>query len=247
MKIHSAYRCAVTKHQCCAAVFKVTACLVLLCSCAKPADSSLVPLHLYLCIQDPPLHTAAVLQALCHHLQTPVQSPNTSALHLLVFCLPLLLCCCAKPADSSFVPLHLHLWRSTLHTDLQSPNTSALLHLLGLIACLVLLCCCAKPADSSFVPLHLHLWRSTLHTDLQSPNTSALLQLPSSLGLILVLRPFLLCCCAKPADSSLVLLDCLTYGDPLCHTAALCHCIYTNEDPLCIQVAVTKHQCSCSV
>ena len=54
-------------------------------------------------------------------------------------CCSVLLC---KQAGSSFVPLHLHLSNLTTHTDVQSPNTSAVQHSSGQNACLVALCCC---------------------------------------------------------------------------------------------------------
>ena len=58
-------RCAVTKHQRTAAVLGQNACFVALCCYLKAAESSLVPLHLHLCISS---------------WHAGVQSPNTNAL-----------------------------------------------------------------------------------------------------------------------------------------------------------------------
>ena len=99
MKIHTAYRCAFTIHQCTAAVFSVN-CLpcssVLLC---QPADSSLVPL-------------------LCHCLFTPMKIPTAytcaftihqcTAAVFRVNCLPCYSVLLCQPADSSLVPLFIY-------------------------------------------------------------------------------------------------------------------------------------------
>ena len=56
-----------------------------------------------------------------------LQTPNTNALQHCSgqnACL-VVLCRCAKQADSSLVPLHLHLSRFTLHTGVQPPGISA--------------------------------------------------------------------------------------------------------------------------
>ena len=117
--------------------------------------------------------------------------------------------------------MHIH----SLHTGVQSPNTSALLQCLGLAACLVLLCCCANQLTAALCHCLFTPMQSTLHTDLQSPYTSALLQ---CLGLPACL--VLLCCCANQL------------------TAALCHCLFT---PMKIHTAYrcafTIHQCTAAV
>ena len=130
----------------------LTACLVLLCCCAKPADSSLVPLFIYTYA----IHTAYRFAGTIHQCTAAV---------FRVTCLPwssVLLC---QPADSSLVALLCHClftpMQSTLHTDLQAPYTSALLQCLGLPACLGLLCCCANQLTAAlchclFTPMKIY-------------------------------------------------------------------------------------------
>ena len=125
-------------------------------------------------------------------------------------CCSVLLC---KQAGSSVVPLHLHLSRSALHTNVAITKHqcgAALFRAKCRLCGSVLLC---KQAGSSVVPLHLHLSRSAIHTGVQSLNTSAV-QNSSGQNAGFVA----LCCCANKL------------------AAVLCHCIYTYQNRLSTQV-----------
>ena len=102
------------------------------------------------------------------------------------------LCCCAKQAGSSLVPMHLYLSRLAFCTDVHSPDTNALQQSTGQNACHGVLCCCTKQAGSSLVPMHLYLSRLAFCTDVHSPDTNALQQSTGQNACHGVL-----CCCAK--------------------------------------------------
>ena len=227
--IHSANRCAVTKHQCPAAGFTAES---MPCCCAKPVDSSLVtPIHC--CSVQGNLHAllpcAAVqtqlTKALCHC--TYIHSANGCAVTkhqcpAAGFTAESMPCCCAKPVDSSLVtPIHCCSVQGNLPALLpcaavQNQLTKALCH-----------CTYSHSANRCAVTKH---------------------QCPAA-GFTAESMP---CCCAKPVDSSLVtpmhccsvqgnlhaLLPCAAVQNQL--TKALCHCIYIHSANRC---AVTKHQC----
>ena len=179
--IHSANRCAVTKHQCPAAGFTAES---MPCCCAKPVDSSLVtPIHCC-SVQGnlPALLPCAAVQtqltkALCHC--TYIHSANGCAVtkHQFPaagFTAESMPCCCAKPVDSSLVtPIHCCSVQGNLPALLpcaavQNQLTKALCHCTYIHSanrCAVtkhqcpaagftaesMPCCC----DKSLVPLHL--------------------------------------------------------------------------------------------
>lgn len=168
------------------------ACLMPLCRCAKQADSSVLPLHSHL-LRLATLNqcTAALFRATClpwcsvllckTRRQQSCASALTSIKIYLSFrcaitrhqctatgfcgqnaCLTSL-CCCAKQADNSPVPLHSLLSRLAIHRGVHSPF-NARQHCSGQNACLGQSCCCAKEVDSNLVPVHLHLSRFAIRT-----------------------------------------------------------------------------------
>ena len=128
IKFDYPHRCAITKHQCSAALFRAK-CMpcgsVLLC---KQADSSVDPIHLHL------LNFAI-------HTNFAINKHQCSAALFRAKCMP----CCSvllcKQAGSSFLPLHLHRPSVAFHTDVCSSTTGAVQHSSGQNACLVALCC----------------------------------------------------------------------------------------------------------
>ena len=152
MKIHFAYRCAVTKHQCTAAMFTVN-CLP--CSAVPNQLTAAFCIYTYedpLCIQ------------VCSH-QTPVHCCNVYGK------LPALFCCAAVPNQLT-AAFCIYTYEDPLCKQVCSHQTPV--HCCNVYGKLPALFCCAKPTDSSL--LHLHLRRPSLQTGVQPPNTSALLQ-----------------------------------------------------------------------
>ena len=154
---------------------------------------------------------------MCNH-QTPVQcSTLQGKMHALWLCAAVKTSwqqCCA----TAFIPI-----KFATHTDVQSPNTSAVQHSSGQNACLVALCCCENKLAATVVPLHLHLSSLTTHTDVQSPNTSAVQH-------------------SSGQDAGFVALCC--YANKL--AAVLCHCISTYQVWLPTQMCNHQTPVQCS-
>jgi len=79
----------------------------------------------------------------------------------------------AEAADSSPVPMQLHLCKFDFHSRLQLPMTDAQHTSPGLETCFLAHSCSAEAADNSPVPLELHLCKFAFHARLQVPKTDA--------------------------------------------------------------------------
>jgi len=82
-------------------------------------------------------------------------------------------CRFAEAADSSPVPLQLHLCKFDFHSRLQLPMTDAQHTSPGQETCFLAHSCSAEAADNSPVPLELHLCKFAFHARLQVPKTDA--------------------------------------------------------------------------
>ena len=163
IKFDYPHRCAITRHQCSAALFRakcMPCCSVLLC---KQAGSSFVPLHLH-------------LSSLTTHTNIAITKHQCSAAIFRAKCMPCVSVLLCKHAGSSVSPMHLHLSNFAIHTNIAITKhqcSAAIFRAKCMPCCSVLLC---KQAGSGVVSLHLHLSSLTTHTDVQSPTTSAVQQ-----------------------------------------------------------------------
>ena len=200
------------------------------CCCAKQADSRLVLLQIHLWR---------------FALDTGVQWSNTSAVPHCFWqnTVAPAQCCCAKQADSRLVLLQIHLWRFALDTGVQWSNTSAVPHCFwqSTVApcshrCAVIqhqaavqnrltagLCCCK------------YTYGDLLLTQVCSGPTPV--QCHTAFGKAQL--PLAHCCCAKQADSRLVLLQihlwrfALDTGVQWSNTSAVPHCFWQNTVAPC--------------
>ena len=179
IKFEYPHRCAITKHQGSAALFRakcMPCCSVLLC---KQAGSSVSPMHLH-------------LSNFAIHTNIAITKHQCSAAIFRAKCMP----CCSvllcKQAGSGVVSLHLHLSSLTTHTDVQSPTTSAVQQSSGQNACLVALCCYANMLAAVLAQC-IYTYQILLSTQtLQSPNTSAVQQSSGQNACLVAL-----CCCGN--------------------------------------------------
>ncbi len=82
--------------------------------------------------------------------------------------------CSTHQADSSLVPLQIHLWTFFSPYRLAVIHNNALQHKIWQAAFPSAQCCSTNQTESSLLPLQIHLWKLALHTGLQSPNKNAL-------------------------------------------------------------------------
>ena len=163
IKFDYPHRCAITKHQCSAAIFRAK-CMpcgpVLL---RKHAGSSVSPMHLH-------------LSNFAIHTNIAITKHQCSAAIFRAKCMPCGSVLLWKQAGSSVVPLHLYLSSLSTHTDVQSPNTRAVQYSSGQNACLVALFCGGYKLAAGLCHC-ICTYQILLSTQtLQSPNTSAVQQ-----------------------------------------------------------------------
>ena len=166
--------------------------------------------------------------------------------------LPPAQCCCAKQADSRLVLLQTHLWRFALPTGVQWPNTSAVPH--SAFGCATAQTACPLIQLTSAV-LAMHSCNSSLlqnrltaglccckytYGDLLFPQVCSgptPVQCQSAFGKAQL--PLAHCCCAKQADSRLVLLQihlwrfALDTGVQWSNTSAVPHCFWQSTVAPC--------------